>query len=345
MKLISLFTGFILLVNFSTNGAGTPDIPESRYKFRFVENMPPNAQGKILVISTRNFKPDENYILKRGVQPRYGMFQFIAGTVGDSVYITPIKKLDEATGYLPKNRDFLVFVDGFGKSFNQILERGFELTRRFDINMVIFDWPTDIQSLKETINASDEVAANFVIAMNKLNALHENNYQSSSVSAIFHSMGNYIIKNITNRHLLKYMPKNLFSNIILNAAAVKQENHANWVEKLTIQKRIYITFNNEDKTLKGAKLLRFANQLGLGYKGRKAVNAQYVNFSKVASTEHNLFLGKTASEKNNRYIYSFYDQAVHGKEVNFNNENAYQILSPSEISFRFSLVQSVRKSP
>jgi hypothetical protein len=134
MKLISLFTGFILLVNFSTNGAGTPDIPESRYKFRFVENMPPNAQGKILVISTRNFKPDENYILKRGVQPRYGMFQFIAGTVGDSVYITPIKKLDEATGYLPKNRDFLVFVDGFGKSFNQILERGFELTRRFDIN-------------------------------------------------------------------------------------------------------------------------------------------------------------------------------------------------------------------
>jgi hypothetical protein len=203
----------------------------------------------------------------------------------------------------------------------------------------------DIQSLKETINASDEVAANFVIAMNKLNALHENNYQSSSVSAIFHSMGNYIIKNITNRHLLKYMPKNLFSNIILNAAAVKQENHANWVEKLTIQKRIYITFNNEDKTLKGAKLLRFANQLGLGYKGRKAVNAQYVNFSKVASTEHNLFLGKTASEKNNRYIYSFYDQAVHGKEVNFNNENAYQILSPSEISFRFSLVQSVRKSP
>ena len=141
------------------------------------------------------------------------------------------------------------------------------------------------------------------------------------------------------------MPKNLFSNIILNAAAVKQENHAKWVEKLAIQKRIYITFNNEDKTLKGAKLLRLANQLGLGYKGRKAINAQYVNFSKVASTEHNLFLGKTASEKNNRYIYSFYDQAVHGKEVNFNNENAYQILSPSEISFRFSLIQPVRKSP
>jgi hypothetical protein len=345
MKLISLFTGFILLVNFSTNGAGIRDFPESRYKFRFIENMPPDAQSKILVISTRNFKPDENYLLKRGVEPRFGMFQFIAGTVGDSVYIIPIKNLDEATGYLPKNRDFLVFVDGYGKSFNQILERGFELTGRFNINMVIFDWPTDVQSLKETINASDEVAANFVIAMNKLNALHENHYQSSSVSAIFHSMGNYIIKNITNRHLLKYMPKNLFSNIILNAAAVKQENHAKWVEKLAIQKRVYITFNNEDKTLKGAKLLRFANQLGLGYKRRKATNAQYVNFSKVASTEHNLFLGKTASEKNNPYIYSFYDQAVHGKEVNFNNEIAYQILSPSEISFRFSLRQSVLKSP
>jgi hypothetical protein len=337
MKLLSLFTGIILLVSYSANGKGLPEFHESLNKIRFVENMPAKAKSKILIISTRNFKPNENYFLKRGVEPRYGMFQFIAGAVGDSVYILPIRNMAEAVEYLPENRDFLVFVDGFGNDFNKILGRGFELTGRFDINMVIFDWPTDNQSYRETVHAADEVAANFVIAMNRLNSLHEKYYQSSAVSVIFHSMGNYIIKNITNRHLLKYMPKNLFSNIVLNAAAVKQMNHANWVEKLAIQKRIYITINSDDRTLWGAKILTLANQLGLGYHGRQAANAQYVNFSKVASTEHNLFLGKTQAEKNNRYIYSFYDQALHGKEVNFKDENIYQIFSPSEISFRFSL--------
>jgi hypothetical protein len=334
-KLLFLFVSFfVTLPGYSANFS---EYLVSRYKVRYVEMLPPLAENKTLIISSRYFKPEEHYVLKRGLHPRYDMFLFIAGTIGDSAFIMPLKNMDEAAGYLPANRDFLVYVDGHGKTFDQILERGFDLSGRFDINMVMFDWPSDYLALRKTAYAAEDVTGNFVMAMRQLDLLHARYYKTSAVSAFFHSMGNNILKNATTIQLLKYMPENLFSNLILNAAAVRQKDHAKWVEKLHLQKRIYITINSNDRTLQGAKLLRIAHQLGLGTKGSNAKNAHYVNFSSIATTEHNLFLGKSRAEKSNQNIFGFYEQALHGKEVNFSNETAYQILSPSEIIFRFSL--------
>jgi len=337
MKLPSIFAVALLSMSFSTGfGRSLEDYLKSRYELHFVENMPAQVQSRILVISTRYFKPEENYSLKRGLQPRYKMFLFIAGLIGDQGYIKPLKNISEATQYLPSDRDFLVYVDGHGKTFEQALERGFELNDRFTINMVVFDWPTDYMALRKTVHNADEVAANFVIAMRELDVLHEKYYHSSAVSAVFHSMGNHILQNITNPHLISHMPQNLFNNIILNAAAVRQHNHAKWLEKLTIQERIYITVNDEDRTLQGAKILRMAQQLGLGYRGSMASNARYVNFSNIATIEHNLFLGKSQIEKNNLNIYHFYDLAFHGKEVQFTDNTGFQIFNPSDINFLFS---------
>lgn len=309
----------------------------SHYGLSFVQHLPAQSENKILIISNRNFKVNENYQLKRGLQPHYGMFFFIVGSIGDSAFILPLKSMEEAVQYLPKNRDFLVYVDGHGKTFDQIVERGFDLSVRFDINMVVFDWPTDYMVLRKTVYNADDVSGNFVQAMVEFAHLHDQYYKSSSVSAFFHSMGNHILKNVTDKHLLEYMPKNLFSNLILNAASVRQHSHARWIEKLNLQQRIYITINSNDRTLQGAKIVRGSNQLGLGYKGRMAENAHYVNFSNLATTDHNLFLGKSMIEKNNQHIFSLYDSILHGREADFKNDLAYQILSPSEICFRFSV--------
>lgn len=309
----------------------------NRFSLIFVKQLPAQSENKILIISNRYFKVNENYQLKRGLHPHYGMFFFIVGSIGDSAFILPLNSMEEAVQYLPKNRDFLVYIDGHGKTFDQIVERGSDLTSRFDINMVVFDWPTDYMALRKTLYNANDVAGNFVKAMVEFAHLHDQYYKSSSVSAFFHSMGNHILKNVTDKQLLEYMPINLFSNLILNAASVSQHNHARWIEKLTLQQRIYITINSNDRTLQGARIVRGSNQLGLGYKGRMAENAHYVNFSNLATTDHNLFLGKSMIEKNNQHIYNLYDQILHGKEVDFKNDMAYQILSPSEICFRFSV--------
>jgi hypothetical protein len=334
-RLLVLF--YLANLSLAIYAVNLPEYLSGRYTIRFVNQLPEKTDHQLLIFSSRFFLPEHQYALKRGVHPRYQNFLFVVGTQGDSAFIQPLERLDQFRRERTPYPDFLVYVDGHGKTFNQVVERGIDLTGRFAINLVIFDWPTDYLALRKTAYNASEVAASFITAMRQFSVWHKSQFPSASVSVFFHSMGNQILRHTAHRKLLPYMPEDLFSNIILNAAAVRQDNHARWLEKLNTQKRIYVTINRNDRTLQGARLLRVAEQLGLGHNGRTAENATYVDFSQVASTEHNLFLGKSKAEKANPLIYEFYNQVLHGMEVNFQNETAYQILSPSEVSFRFSL--------
>jgi hypothetical protein len=294
------------------------------------------------VISTRFFKPDRQYYINRGLHPKYKIFYFIAGVKNDTAFVQPLSDLSEVIHFLQPDRDFLLYVDGHGKSFGQSMERGFELTSRFNINLVVFDWPSDYILLRKTVYSADEVSSGFVKVCRSLDVLHEKYYKSSAFSVIFHSMGNRILKTISSTRLLDYMPKDLFENLIINAAAVKQQNHSNWVQKLNIQKRIFITINKNDFTLRGAAILRMAVQLGIGNNNKRARNAFYVNFSDIETLEHNLFLGKSGLEKSYPNIFQFYDLVFHGKEVKFTGNTGFQILGPSDKSFLFSEKYSLR---
>jgi hypothetical protein len=292
-----------------------PENPYHRIPMKFVDELQSSAENRIVIISTRNFKPADGYKVTRGLQPKFKSFHFVGGKTGDSVYLKPQASLAPALDDLPLHRDFLVYVDGHGKTFDQILERGFEVSRRFNINLVIFDWPTDYLALRKTAYNADEIAPTFVSAMADLDHLIRRSFSQSAISVMFHSMGNHILKNIVDQRLQDYLPHNMFSNIIMNAAAVKQFRHNRWVGKLHIQDRIYITINDEDRPLHGAMVLRMARQLGTGYKGNPAGNAIYVNFSEIATIEHNLFLGRSEAEIKNAQIYRFYQEALQGNQV------------------------------
>jgi hypothetical protein len=291
--------------------------------------LPADAGNRIVVVSTRNFDPDRGYKLKRGLQPSLRLSWFTAAGRNDTSWVQPVADPASACAILPANRDFLVYVDGHGKTFSQVLERGFELSRRYGINVVVFDWPTDYVALRKTAHNADEVAVAFVRAMRIFSEVRRSAFSEAPVSVIFHSMGNRIAKNLVDQRLQSFLPSNLFDNVILNAAAVKQQRHAHWIEKLHIQQRIYITINDEDRPLKGATLLRLSRQLGRGITGKKAVNAVYVDFSAVAGTEHNLFLGYSKTESDNPLIFRFYSDAFHGREV---PADYLQTFSPSDKS-------------
>lgn len=325
--ILSFFSSTILL---PISGNPVKEYMTSTYVLKFVDKLPVHTVNKIMIVSTRHFKPEKGYELKKGLDPHYQRFYFIAGTQGDTAYVESMKGFNETNRRLPADRDILVYADGHGKTFQQVLERGFHVSERFAVNMVIFDWPTDNMALKKTAYTAAEVAPAFVIAMKELRDFKKEQYPLSAVSAMFHSMGNHILRNMVQNQLLNYLPEDLFSNIILNAAAVNQYQHRKWLEKLNIQERIYVTINDDDFTLHGAMILRAAKQLGLGYRRNTAANANYVNFSDVATREHNLFLGKSDTEKNNPYIYLFFEQAFHGREVSFIENTGFQIFRPSE---------------
>jgi len=337
MKLVSFIAGLIcMLIPASSSGNFFKDYFKDGYPIQIVEKMPVGIGSQLLMISTRHFRNGDEFSIRRGLDPRLNLSLFIAGLRNDTAFLIPLDDFNEVVHFLPDGKDFLILVDGHGKTFSQSMERGFELGQRFNINLVVFDWPTDNLALRKTIYNASEVTVGFVRAMRKLDTILKDKYINSSVSVIFHSMGNRIIADISSTNLLKKMPDKLFSNIIINAAAVKQHNHAKWVEKLSIQKRIYITMNHRDFNLRGAAMIRLAEQLGLSNRNKTARNAFYVNFSELSTFEHNLFLGRSQLEKTNPEVFVFYDLAFHGKEVNLGEHIGFQILSPSDKSFLFS---------
>jgi len=291
---------------------------------KFVDELPKSGENRITVVSARNFKPTEGYKIDRGLQPKFRTSHFAACNMGDSIFVKPMANLAPAMDGMPDGRSILVYVDGHGKTFDQILERGIAICKRFHVTLVIFDWPTDYMALRKTAYTADEVTPVFVKSMAELNTLHWQLFPRSSVSIIFHSMGNHILKNLVDQRLQDYLPRGMFSNIIMNAAAVKQFNHTGWVGRLHIQDRLYITVNDEDRTLHGAMVLRIARQLGTGFKGNPAGNATYVNFSDIATSEHNLFLGRSEAEMNNGQIFRFYTEAFLGKPVQLTPKTGFR---------------------
>ncbi len=122
-----------------------------------------------------------------------------------------------------------------------------------------------------------------------------------------------------------HISEGFFNNLILNAPAVKQKHHAEWVNQLNIQKKIYIVSNRNDLPLKGAMILRLAKQLGSVYDEPLSRNAYYVDFSSIADKEHNIFPGRTDLEKDNPNITAFYNALFQGYAPVLTNNPSYLV--------------------
>jgi hypothetical protein len=183
----------------------------------------------------------------------------------------------------------------------------------------MFDWPTEYYALRKTARNARKVTPNFALSVNELSEIFVKRKINSNLSIIFHSMGNHIARNIVRKDYLDDLPENVFKNVILNAAAVKQRNHRKWVDKLDIQDRIYIVSNRDDLPLKGVMILRMSTPLGAKYTGTLSEKANYINFSGIAGRDHNLFLGRTQAEEQYPDIYDFYFSLFNGQEIDLND--------------------------
>lgn len=297
--------------------------PESTTIFKLSNRVSENYDQKIVVISNRYFDPATNSFVLRGVHPKRELFYFVLTQHSDTAVVTKYPDLESAMKEFSGENKFLLFVNGHGKTFEQVVERGFQVGGRYNTNMIMFDWPTEYYAIRKTISNSRKVTNNFVEVTGKLNEILKASHSSYSASVIFHSMGNRIIKKAVQRDLLRELPEDVFDNLILNAAAVKQKGHRKWVNQLDIQKQIYIVSNEGDVPLMGVKMMRFARQLGSGYETPIAKNATYINFSEIATKEHNAFLGLTPVEKEHPNIYNFYHQVFNSEQVDLLNTENY----------------------
>jgi esterase/lipase superfamily enzyme len=279
------------------------------------------AENKILIISNRNFTDPATLTAEKGLHPENKRFFFIAGSKDSSTVITSYQTLEEAMSHLDKNKNTLVYVNGYGKSFEGTIKGGQKLSSRYGVNAIMFDWPTDKQSLRATARNSRKVSSNLAMSLSEIDKVNSALNFDSKVSLVFHSMGNHVAKHLVESGNIDLISEDAIDNVILNAAAVKSYDHNRWVEKLKHKEEVYIVINKFDYVLRGASLVRGARQLGNVALGELADNGNYIDFSDIAEREHGYYLGLTNAEKNNSEFFDFYNTVFQGLDFTENNKD------------------------
>jgi|GEM_PF-2297685 hypothetical protein len=311
--------GLLLLFLFLIKSPVASQVKEPGYtyiswekiKVRTVEKNPTDTV--VVIITTRKFYPDQVQLFSKD-QDNPCHLHYVVARLKNKTWNLELKpSFEEAAVELPAKKDFLFYVHGDGKTFPDVLEGGLRMSILYGINFVAFDYPTKDEALPfwKNFQTSIRNVHNAVGSFNKMinevttyRALHP---PTGKYTLLLHSLGNALIKNASG------LPHTslVFENIVLNAPAVKQKKHAEWVEKLSIQENIYIISNRRDIILAGAYFMTFNRYLGIKPRKPLARNASYVRLDNVAGHKHSFFIDIELLNLAPT-VKHFYDQVLHG---------------------------------
>ncbi len=286
----------------------------------------------IILVSCRNYLPGTEKFLDYDFDTTNTLHYFNIFFNHNKWICVRRNNMQEAIVGADTNKDAVVYAEGLGKTFCNDVDRATRLARTYDVLPIMFDWPTSRPYMKSgrnmitTMSVSADVAKPFSNFIKEIGILrNQNKTEIKQFTLFLHSMGNLLMMHAIEKKYLDTIK--IFDNVILNAACVPEKNHKTWTEKIKIQKNLFITRNNHDRSLNGAKILMWAAQLGERPRQPFAKNALYISFNKVLHLEHNYFLFTDVLQKhqNIKEIYSF---IFHGKALPLNDEQKFKQLKP-----------------
>ncbi|MGZ2369670.1 alpha/beta hydrolase [Ancylomarina sp. YFZ004] len=276
---------------------------------------------------------NKSCILKNYVDDKNALMVYRSDECGASFQCQKINEIDQFSELLNCNNDWLVFVHGDGKTSMDAAARGLEIQNLYGVKIIVFSWPSRMEkgnglsNFKNSQKNIEHSASRFKEMLLLIQELKQSRYfqgKMINVSLFMHSLGNYYLERVVKDSLLSGLNKDLFDNLIINAAAVNQKGHVKWVDHLNIQKRIYITSNKQDFNLNGLRVFTKARkQLGERLKLPLSENAEYVNFTKAIrflfppQSTHTYFRGRITNESEN--IKQIYFKLFHGEKINLND--------------------------
>jgi hypothetical protein len=297
------------------------------------EKMPAiKPDTAIIVVSSRQKTKDK---LRYMSEHRDGkeLHYFFVYASQNNWHVVPVKNISEALQYIPhKEKDWVVYTEGMGKIFTSDVDRGMRLAEQYNVNVVLFDYPSitttksKLGNYRFAIHHARGNYKDFVPALDTIRQLHTQNQMGSGhLSLFFHSMGNNMVKKIVKKKKLAAMNDTKWvSNIILNAPCVYQSHHSKWLDKINFANAIYIHYNPEDHTLKGAHLVSFHKQLGEMVRNPICKKAYYINFNALCATEHSNFLTLYGRTNTKPEAFAHYNTLFHGDTVNVYNSPHYK---------------------
>ncbi len=195
----------------------------------------------------------------------------------------------------------LFFVHGFDTSFQGAMEIGHRLQQIYNVEVVIFTWPSKGGGLPIPLYKDEQRNATLSVGaldrcFEKL-AAYVTKYQDRACGQKFtlalHSMANYLFKRLLQSSI--YQGETLlFDNIVLLSADVNNKDHAEWVDRIKYHNRMFISINENDFALRLSRAKGGEQQqarLGHWLKNLNSQHAFYLNFTDAESVDeaHNYF--------------------------------------------------------
>ncbi|MEM6512939.1 MAG: alpha/beta hydrolase [Pseudomonadota bacterium] len=253
-----------------------------------------------------------------------------------------------------EKKHILFFVHGYNNDMKDALTRALDFEARYGVVCITFSWPSNgggaisgtasYKSDKRDARASAGALERALMIMHKYlqimteanrrrlftlackgnenNAIRRDERYAEllqkdcpfTVNAIYHSMGNYLLKQSLKSTITEGNGL-IFDNVVLAAADTNNQDHQHWVEKIAFRNRCFIAINEKDFALGASRAKAGPSQrarLGHYLKNLTATNAHYVNFTGVdeVGNSHGYFGGP--SEKNPE-IFAFFKAAFDGE--------------------------------
>lgn len=242
--------------------------------------------------------------------------------------------------------DWVVFIHGDGKTLKTSVDRAREIQKLHKVNVLVYSWPSKdsemngIRNFKNSysnVELSSPMLYNFLTDLSELKTSNENPFQNHQMSLFLHSLGNYYLERLAVEGLLDDLKEPIFDNLMINAAAVEQEGHHNWVEQISFAERIYINSNDDDMSLSGLRILtKLGRQLGESPEPPYAQNAYYINFTKAVGfpgsmgPSHSYYFATITDKSEN--IKNYYTTLLHGKKAPLYDSQLFTYAS-DEVSY------------
>lgn len=286
--------------------------------------------SEVIAITNRVFEvKDDKYIFKNQVDTSNTLAVFHSTHIQD--FNISLEKFSEEQleNYITsRDGNWLLFVHGDFKTFELAVLRAMDIGETYGVNVIVFCWPSKDPDISGTRNFKNSKAnvfkseEDFMELLELFRTFDKNDILAQdSLSAFFHSLGNLYLKNYTQ---CIHPKQKVFTNLIMNSAAVEQENHNYWVDSLDLQERVYILFNKRDFTLNGLRIFTPAGkQLGERISDTVARNAIYLDFSKIIGHEfptwnsHSFYIGDMTIE--HPPVKKIYWQLFHSMPLDINN--------------------------
>ncbi|NAR76382.1 alpha/beta hydrolase [Acinetobacter haemolyticus] len=189
-----------------------------------------------------------------------------------------------------ENKHCLFYVHGYGKSFKESLDQGYRLEKKYNIEVVLFSWPSntggipikEYKNVKRHAITSSTALDNIFEKMSEYLKFEFNREKllecNLTINLMTYSMGNYIFQRYIEESMYDG-ETNMFSNVILCQADVDNYNHEYWVNNIQAGKRVYITINENDKILGWSDANFQKDRLGRTAKYLTSKNAIYFDFT------------------------------------------------------------------